>query len=73
MRSCDRCQIFRFKIDDEVVDQDGERCRVVRVDMEDLEKPYKLEYPNGSKFWAAESGIRLYKVRLASAAACAAL
>ena len=45
----------------------------MRVDMEDSEKPYELEYPNGSKFSAAESGIRLYKVRLASAAACAAL
>ncbi len=52
---------------DEVVDQDGERCRVVSVDTEDSEKPYELEYPNESKFWAAESAIRLYKVRLAAA------
>jgi hypothetical protein len=54
-------------VGDEVVDQDGERCRVVSVDTEDSEKPYELEYPNESKFWAAESAIRLYKVRLAAA------
>ena len=49
---------------DDVVDQDGERCRVVSVDTEDFEKPYELEYPNGSKFWAAESAIRRHKVLL---------
>jgi hypothetical protein len=62
--SCICWQAFRFKVDDDVVDQDGERCRVVRVDTEDFEKPYELEYPNGSKFWAAESAIRRHKVRL---------
>ncbi len=50
-------QAFRFKVGDDVVDQDGERCRVVRVDTEDFEKPYELEYPNGSKFWSAESAL----------------
>jgi hypothetical protein len=57
-------QAFRFKVGDDVVDQDGERCRVASVDTEDLEKPYELEYPNGSKFWAAESAIRRHKVSL---------
>jgi hypothetical protein len=55
-------QAFRFKVGDNVVDQDGERCSVVSVDAEDFEKPYELEYPNGSKFWAAESAIRRHKV-----------
>jgi hypothetical protein len=44
-------------VGDDVIDQDGERCRVVSVDTEDFEKPYELEYPNGSKFWAAESAL----------------
>jgi hypothetical protein len=57
-------QAFRFKVGDDVVDQDGERCRVASVDTEDFEKPYELEYPNGSKFWAAESAIRRHKVLL---------
>ena len=61
--SCVGSQAFRFSVGDEVVDQDAERCRVASVDIEDLEKPYELEYPSGSKFWAAESAIRLYKVR----------
>jgi hypothetical protein len=60
-------QAFRFKVGDDVVDQDGERCRVVSVDTEDLEKPYELEYLNGSEFWAAESAIRRRKVRLSAA------
>jgi hypothetical protein len=50
-------QAFRFKVGDDVVDQDGERCRVVSVDTEDFEKPYELEYPNGVKFWATESAL----------------
>ncbi len=57
-------QAFRFKVGDEVVDQDGKRCRVVSVDTEDLEKPYELEYLNGSEFWAAESALRRHKVPL---------
>jgi hypothetical protein len=61
---CFCSQAFRFKVGDDVVDQDGERCRVVSVDAEDFEKPYELEYPNGSKFWAAESAIRRHKVPL---------
>ncbi len=55
---------------DDVIDQDGERCRVVSVDTEDFEKPYELEYPNGSKFWAAESSIRRHKVLLSAADGC---
>jgi hypothetical protein len=50
-------QAFRFKVGDDVVDQDGERCRVVSVDTEDFAKPYELEYPNAVKFWAAESAL----------------
>ncbi len=55
-------QAFRFRVGDYVVDQDGERCRIVSVDTEDFEKPYELEYPNGSKFRAAESALRRHKV-----------
>jgi hypothetical protein len=51
-------------VGDEVVDEDGERCRVVGMDPADAEKPYELEYPNGSKYWAAESAIRALKVPL---------
>ena len=52
-----------FKTGDEVLDQDGERCRVINVDLADAEKPYELEYPNGSWYWAAKSVIRPHKVR----------
>ena len=62
-RCCLRCQALRFKTGDEVVDLDGERCRVVDVDPADADKPYELEYPNGSRYWAAESAIRPHKVR----------
>ena len=48
-------QALRFQVGDEVFDPDGERCNVVSVDAEDFEKPYELEYPDGVKFWAAES------------------
>jgi hypothetical protein len=57
-------QALRFKVGDDVIDQDGERCRVVGVDAKDFEKPYELEYPNGSKFWAAESSIRRHKEKV---------
>jgi hypothetical protein len=57
-------QAFKFKAGDDVVDQNGGRCRVVSVDAENLEKPYELEYPNGSKFWAAESSIRRHKEKV---------
>jgi hypothetical protein len=54
---------MRFKVGDEVVDHDGERCRVANVDPADADKPYELEYPDGSRFWTAESAIRPHKVR----------
>jgi hypothetical protein len=46
-----------FKVGDEVVDEDGERCRIRSIDPEDAEKPYELEYPSGAVYWAAPSGI----------------
>ena len=49
----------RFKPGDEIMDGDGEPCRILSVDAEDLEKPYGLGYPNGEVFWAAELGITL--------------
>jgi hypothetical protein len=43
-------QALRFKVDDDVVDQDGERCRVVSVDAEDFVRarvPERLEVLGG--------------------------
>jgi hypothetical protein len=51
---------MRFKVGDEVVDHDGE---VADVDPADGDKPYELEYPDGSRYWAAASAIRRHKVR----------
>ena len=52
----------KFKPGAEVLDRDGEPCRVLTVDAEDPEKPYELGYPNGESFWAAESEISLRPV-----------
>jgi hypothetical protein len=46
-----------FEVGGEVVDEDGERCRIRSIDPEDVEKPYELEYPSGAVYWAAQSGI----------------
>ena len=48
---------LRFNVNDEILDQDGEPCRVRSVDPEDPEKPYELLYTNGESYWAAESAL----------------
>jgi hypothetical protein len=54
---------MRFKVGDEVVDHDGERCRVADVDPANGDKPYELEYPDGSRYWAAASALRAHAAK----------
>jgi hypothetical protein len=51
------CQGFEFKVGDEVIDADGERCRIRSIDPEDADVPYELEYSGGKSYWVAESGL----------------
>ncbi len=46
---------LRFKLGDEVLDQDGESCRIRSIDHEDLDKPYDCVYANGEAHWWKES------------------
>ncbi len=53
---------LEYKPGDEVLDRDGEPCRILRADADDPNKhlkPYQLRYSNGCDRWAAESEISL--------------
>jgi hypothetical protein len=52
-----KLEVLQYEVGDEVIDQDGESCRIRDIDAEDAEKPYELEYPNGVTFWAAGSAL----------------
>jgi hypothetical protein len=45
------------RVGDAVADADGVAARVVALDVDDDERPYELEYPDGSRYWAGTQGL----------------